>query len=39
VDVWTAIVPAGATGVLVPDLDCSLSYGSYAVVLSSATPA
>ena len=27
-------VPAGATGVLVADLDCSLGYGSYAVTLS-----
>jgi len=28
-------VPSGATGVLVSDLDCSLSYGTYAVVLSN----
>jgi hypothetical protein len=28
------IVPAGAAGVLVADVDCSLQYGSYAVVLS-----
>lgn len=27
-------VPRGATGNLVSDLDCSLPYGTYAVVLS-----